>query len=370
MDYPQALLNQPTVRASRWARISSDEEERSREGYVITTQYRFAPGASLQRADVRREDVTLLEALYAPQAELWRINHGWRRAQRRNGFTIDGESGRWGKHDDDDVEEDGPEPGAERTDHTGVEPYVTDSRNLLLLRPIAGLIRSEPAHKSLAYALQRGIQFVFQVEEQEVAVELIGQGDEQRLLLWEAAEGGTGVWERLLADRTAFAEVAREALRVCHFRPDTGEPDPDWEGRCARACYDCLLSYSNQPEHRHLDRHLIRDYLLALGAAEALPRTTARSYDEQYGWLLERTDPQSSLERQFLESLFEARLRLPSHAQYRPCQDVPAQPDFYYDRDGLPGVCVCSWTDLRTPSRSRWHATAPYAKLSKTGGTV
>jgi len=59
------------------------------------------------------------------------------------------------------------------------------------------------------------------VEENEVAVELIGEGEQQRLLLWEGAEGGTGVWKRILGDPGAFADVAREALRVCHVDPET-----------------------------------------------------------------------------------------------------------------------------------------------------
>lgn len=343
MEYPQALLNQPTVRASRWARISSDEEERSREGYAIDTHFRFAPGDSTLRADIVSEGhgaETLMEVAYAPQSELWRINTGWRRAKRKNGFAIDSEAGRWGKRDDGESEDDDADPGAERTDRTGVKPYVTDSRNLLLLRPRAGLVASEQSYTSLAYALQRGIQFVYQVEEQEVAIELIGQGDQQRLLLWEAAEGGTGVWERLLADKHALSEIAREALRVCHFDPVSGEPDADWSERCARACYDCLLSYSNQRAHRLLDRYAIRDYLLALSSSILEQRTAARTYDEQYRWLLERIDPHSSLERHVVELLYASKLRLPDLAQYRPVDDVAVQTDFYYERNGLPGICV------------------------------
>ncbi len=204
----------------------------------------------------------------------------------------------------------------------------------------ARLAHTEEALRSLAFALQRGIQFVFQVEEQEVAVELIGQGEQQRLLLWEAAEGGTGVWERLMSDRGAFAEVAREALRVCHFDPASGQADVEWAMRCTRACYDCLLSYSNQREHRYLDRHTIREFLLLLGSAALVPRTGGRSYEEQYTWLLERTDPHSPFERQFIQYLYERKLRLPDLAQCQPCSDVAVQPDFYYERDGLPGVCV------------------------------
>src|SRR5579884_2314667 len=251
-EFPQRLLEQPTVRTQQRDRISSDEEERAREGYHITTHYRFAPNAPIGRAEVRDADQTLLEVLSAPQAELWRINHGWRRSTQRMGFTVD-ETGRWQKREDDEVEDDDTagDPAA-RALVGGVKPYVTDRRNVLLLRPAADAPERDAFMKTLAYTLQRGIQVVYQVEEQEVAVELIGQGEEQRLLLWEAAEGGTGVWERILTDPGSFAAVAAEALRICHFLPD-GSPEPEWNARCARACYDCLLSYRNQFDHRFLD---------------------------------------------------------------------------------------------------------------------
>jgi hypothetical protein len=44
MEFPQALFEQPTVRATRWQRISSEEEERAREGYQVTTHFRFPAG--------------------------------------------------------------------------------------------------------------------------------------------------------------------------------------------------------------------------------------------------------------------------------------------------------------------------------------
>jgi hypothetical protein len=34
------------------------------------------------------------------------------------------------------------------------------------------------------------------------------------------------------------------------------------------------------------------------------------------------------------------QLRLPDHAQHTPALGIPVQPDFYYERDGIPGVCI------------------------------
>jgi hypothetical protein len=37
------------------------------------------------------------------------------------------------------------------------------------------------------------------------------------------------------------------------------EADPTWATECAVACYDCLLSYSNQPHHPRIDRQFASD---------------------------------------------------------------------------------------------------------------
>jgi very-short-patch-repair endonuclease len=84
----------------------------------------------------------------------------------------------------------------------------------------------------------------------------------------------------------------------------------------------------------------VRDFLLALARAEIGPAGNGRGYDEQFQHLLSIADPASELEREFLLYLHERRLRLPDAVQTRPLPDVFVQPDFYYERDGLPGACV------------------------------
>ena len=60
--------------------------------------------------------------------------------------------------------------------------------------------------------------------------------------------------------------MARTALEICHFDPDSGEDrggNAREADRCEAACYDCLMHYANQPVHRRLDRKQIKEMLHA-----------------------------------------------------------------------------------------------------------
>ena len=335
-DFPQRLLSQPLMRARVVERISSEEEERVRSGYSITTHFSL-PSSRNQRAMVRTSgDTPIMKLFYAPAARLWRINHGWRRSEQ-SGFTVDPQNGRWGRRDAEDNLGEGSTESLQPV--TGVKPFVQDGRNLLMMQPL-WKDQSLEFQLSLLYALKRSIQFEYQLEEQEVGAELIGQEDYQRLLFWEDAEGGTGVWERLVTEPGALAEVAERALVLCHCDPRTGKDEEKHDfAKCALACYECLLSYSNQLHHRYINRDILRDFLIQIVSSKTMPEHE-RPRDEQYRWLQKMVDPNSSLERSFLRYLYVKGLRLPDNAQNRPAEEVYTQPDFYYERENLPGVCV------------------------------
>ena len=342
MEFPQALLDMPTVQTYPTERISSDEEERVRNGYRITTHFKFDPTLTSRPSTaqaVTTVDAPLLEMTFAPSATIWRINHGWRSGDG-TGFTLDANSGEWIPESRNHVEPDDDQPNVELP-RTGVKPYVWDTKNLLLIKPITTNSGDDSFLASLTHALRRGMQIEYQIEESELAAELIGEGNYRRILLWEAAEGGIGVGERLINERDALARIARRALEVCHYDPDTGDEMDDHDpGNCAVACYQCLMSYTNQGQHGLLDRSLIRSYLLELSTATTEEMAEGRTRAEQYEWLLQQTDSHSSLEREFLQHLHDDGHRLPDYAQYRPSDDIYVQTDFYYDRDGRNGVCV------------------------------
>lgn len=327
------LFEMTTVATQQIERITSDEEERVRQGYVVTTHYRFAAAATGVRklsATVRdRQDEPLLGLDYGPAASLWRINHRWRRATS-DGFMLDTARGTWGRRPGDEADS-AADADAERL-LRGVRLLVRDTRNILLVQPGAG--DNESLLASLQHALRRGIETVFQVEERELAAERLGIGTQRRILLWESAEGGAGVLTRLVDDPSAMARVAAAALEICHFDPVTGADRADESQDCARACYRCLLSYANQPDHPLLNRHVVRDLLLALVDSKTSGGTPATMP-------LDTLASSVSGPIQKLLAQLEARgWRRPDAIQPQ-LADSAVVPDLYYVRSDSPICLFC-----------------------------
>jgi very-short-patch-repair endonuclease len=136
----------------------------------------------------------------------------------------------------------------------------------------------------------------------------------------------------LLDDPGALGEVAREALRICHFDPTTGEDLRRAEGSredCEAACYDCLMTYGNQGDHALLDRHRVKEILLGLTRCTVTASPTASTFAEHLESLKSHTG--SELERCWLDHLAHRGLHLPSDAQ-RLIARVGTRPDFFYER--------------------------------------
>ncbi len=332
LDQPLGeLLRLQNVATRRRDRISSDEEERQRQGYEVRTAVRFTEydGRIARRTgtvDAAGEPLAGLD--YGHAATIWRVNFGWSRRANRNqlGFVLDTERGYWARNDQaasDDPED--PMSAATRR----VIPFVEDRRNCLLLEPSGSLSPDQMA--SLQAALKRGIQAVFQLEEQELAAEPLPSRDIRRLLMFfEAAEGGAGVLRRLLDDPGGLAAVAREALSICHFDPVTGEDlhhAPNATERCEAACYDCLLSYGNQRDHGLLDRQAIRELLLKLAGATVSSAAGSVRPDDHVALMRQRCD--SDCERDWLDLLVDQHRRIPSHAQ-KMVPNARCRPDFLY----------------------------------------
>jgi hypothetical protein len=277
---------------------------RQRLGYELRTGVRFAGrdgDLSARNATLQTGGEKLATLTYGNAATLWRINLGWTRRKNKSqlGFVLDTERGFWARTDQETTG-DPEDPLSASTSR--VIPYVEDTRNCLMLR----LEENYPPEvlAPLQSALKNAIQVVYQLEDNELSAEPLPSCYDRRLILfYESAEGGAGVLRRLLDDTGAFGRIAAEALRICHFDSKTGEDRrhaPRAREDCEAACYDCLMTYTNQMDHPILDRQSIHNLLMQLTKAtvEASPSLGTRSEHLQQ---LERLAG-STLEKKWLAS--------------------------------------------------------------------
>lgn len=326
-----SLFRMRHVSTKRRDRIHCDEEERFRLGYDLLTGVRFPKrGGQISRRVglLTHHEQPLATIVYGQAATLWRLNLGWKRRKTPTdyGFVLDLERGYWAADDSQDDDKD--DPMSKRTQK--VIPYVEDRRNCAVINLEEGLDTSTVL--TLQWALKNAIQVLYQLESNELAAEpLPDRESPTRILLYESAEGGAGVLRCLLDDPKAIREIARKALEICHFDPDTGEDlrhAPKAKEDCEAACYDCLLSYGNQRDHAFLDRQLLKDLLLSWRDATMTASPTALPRNEHLSELEKLCD--SQLEKSWLRYLDQQLLHLPSKAQVL-VAEAQARPDFLYE---------------------------------------
>jgi serine/threonine protein kinase len=290
------LLHMHTVYTTPRERISSDEEERRRAGFRLETSYAFQDhGARTGRltshvsgADGR----PVLDVDYGDSATVRITNLGRVRDKQGepDGYWLDLGDGRWlnDRAAADAIEGTGmpvvDQDGNEKRRKKRVLPYVEDRRNILVVT--LDEPQPEPVALSFLYALERGIEAAFELEDSELTAELLppDDGPRRRMLFTEAAEGGAGVLRRIQHEKDALARAARTALEICHFDADTGEDEggPTDHEKCARGCYACLLTYANQAHHRQLSRHAARPLLARLADARTEREDRGESRSERF----------------------------------------------------------------------------------------
>lgn len=254
-------LELPNVILKRSERITCNEEDRIRQGYRLQLAFRFAPEPGGKRI-IKAVVPDYLELQYGPSATIMIINHGWK-GKNIPGFLIDTESGELLQEESLVEEISTSSKNVSKTKRLErLKLAVFDTQNILRLNIInRELKENRNFETTLLYALERGIEEYFQLEDSELVGELIGEGDGKALFFYEASEGGAGVLRRLVEEPFALSEVTKTALSIMHFDPKTGE---DLANDKHHACYECLLSYSNQLHAAVLNRYVVREFLIEL----------------------------------------------------------------------------------------------------------
>jgi ATP-dependent helicase YprA (DUF1998 family) len=336
--HPRQGMVLTNMYAQRRARITADEEERLRLGYVLTSHYRAGGRRRIYRVEAT---AAAFQLTLEHGGEVLLINQGQREREGDPlGFTFCDKCHRWlvGKESDQKhvstPSERGECPQAARADDLLRHLWLTatvQSDLALLDVPLPENVPLESAlgtealsfYTTLLHTWMRALMVAFNLDESELDGFLAPGPDEEmpyRLILYETSVGGSGVLASL-------AEAGRMELAVARARELLHEQDPD-EG-CERACYDCLLSFYNQRDHALLDRRQVLPWLQALeGLAVEIEG------DEDAPAALE-AQCQSDLERQVLRAIHDRGLPLPDTAQeilYDRGESPLAIADFYYQR--------------------------------------
>jgi len=349
LDMIDSMLRMTSAGTRLTDRITSDEEERQRMGFEIMTGFTF--GVENNELDALTAEAKIGDHVYATltygdAATIYRVNKGWMRRTNPNarGFSLDLERGYWVKSSDDENEadEDAPEQVAGPVRHN-IVPYVEDRRNVLTIRFAEALDLSTMA--TLQAAFRQALVDRFQVESSEIAVEpLPGRNERQLLFFYEASEGGAGVLRRLVEDEDVLADLASAALERCHFDLVTGDdngPTANGGDGCEAACYDCLLDYYNQPDHRLIDRKLGERVLARMRDAKVMISSDALPRDQKIKVLLSTIDAEehpSTLEKEWLQDVVQKyRLRVPTRNQVW-VDGKKTRPDFEYRTNDVMAV--------------------------------
>ncbi|MET9145260.1 protein kinase [Streptomyces sp. NPDC004042] len=393
------LLHLHTVYTTPRERISSDEEERRRAGFRLETSYAFqdhgARKGRLTSHVTAADGSPVLDLDYGDSATVRITNLGRVRAKEGepDGYWLDLGDGRWlnDRAAADAIEGTGmpvvDEDGNEKRRKKRVLPFVEDRRNILVVTLEEPL--PEPVALSFLYALERGIEAAFELEDSELTAELLppDEGPRRRMLFTEAAEGGAGVLRRIQHDKGALAKAARTALEICHFDPDTGgdEGGPKGGEKCARGCYACLLTYANQTHHRQLSRHAAQPLLVRLADSGTEREDRGESRSERFRRLAPQASP-TPVEADLADLLAQGDLlgwlrakgyRLPDEVEVL-VPEAGACPDLVFRLDGanlavfvdVPGHTPDStrdveagyrleeagWDVLRFPADADWDA--------------
>lgn len=332
VEFIKTLIEMTESEGVPQERISCIEEERSSSGYDIEEYFRYTKGIEHTKSVViQKAGQRLLNLIYDQSTELIKMNRKAKRSES-DGFAIDKRNGKWltQKELEDQVIQDNKKD---------VMVFVRDTSDTLYIQPLSNMEITAEQTISLSYALKRGIEKLFQVEESEIGVRVMGNKNKPNILIYEASEGCLGILSQLIQEPAKLKELFDESYRCMHFDPET-RTETEKGKNLPRATYEDLLSYYNQRDHEILDRYSIREVLEQLMDCDLSLMQKGNDRDKQYSYLLDMYDKSSGTELPLIKYLYKNKLALPDKAQVN-IPDFYINADFVYNTQNGPVLIFC-----------------------------
>lgn len=330
-------IEMPDQIAESKAGITSDEEERMRLGYRISSHYH--PGTIIETWDISidGQDYGNFTISYDHNGQIVNINEGAVSAKENKEiehFTLCTACNRWLTSENGIKEHLNPKSQnhcwKNATDSDVIREivlYTTSYHDVLKIdcQPPSNISENEweSFYITLSQALIEGIEIALNVDVDEIKT-FIAPNPAQRgtfsAILYETAEGGAGILRSLVHNEGVFESVIHCARVILHDEDDTG---------CTRACYECLCNFYNQGVHDKLNRHLVLPLFRKLESSSLTPLSDdmqSSHYHDLYA------SCESEFEKMVLEKISSEKIPLPTHGQKIIYSgDIPvAKPDFTY----------------------------------------
>jgi len=323
-------MEMPDMYGSSSERISSDEEERQRLGYKISSHY--DKGREVLTYTVKGQSSSF-NFTYEHNGRIIVVNRGTNRSEDgaeglETGFIFCNACNNWlfgekaTKHLENGRDQ-CPRNATQEDIMEGIYLFTQGLHDVLTLDiPYPdGMPEGsrEAYYTSIKGAILQGIQIALNVEESEVRGILKPNPTKEgefKIIIYEKTEGGVGI-VKAMAEKARLKEIIGRAREILHEGDSNG---------CQKACYECLLSYYNQIEHALMDRNLALEFLRQYSD----PDISIAHQKERYQELYDKCD--SDFERAVLDKIVELGLPLPDDGQniiYNGAIPI-AKPDFFY----------------------------------------
>ena len=319
------LLQQSDMEALKSDRISCMEDERRKRRYTDNISFSFQKETTNQvRMKVKYGEEAILSFHYLPAAHLHHLIRKGTKSEEIEGFLLDEHTGRWKKKKDVKEQEKSDDPVTIKT----VKLYTTIRTDCIYIEPLRNLHLDHAGTITLMYALKKAIEIYFQIDEQELGCELMGDPKAPNILFYESAEGSLGVLSRLVEEKGCFAAIIEKAKECSGLTLENqGE---------VKAGYDNLLSYYNQRYHRDINPEQIREALeiLSHSSTETDAGATAERRDLKYKALQKQltTKENVAVHKELLEEFHSQKMRLPDQLFFRE-PETELEFDFYFEPD-------------------------------------
>lgn len=332
VEFRKDVIELSETDGSPQMRISCEEEERTSQGFIIDDYFNYTGGIeSTKDVIIKKGGEPLLKVIHGPATNLIKLNRQWRRSPDE-GFRMDKRTGKWLRNKD--LENQDIADNAK-----SVMIFTTDTADTLLIQPLDNLDIDRDQILNLSYALKRGVETIFQVEDREIGVSIVGNPERPNILIYESAEGSLGILSQFIKVPRKLKELFEKTYEILHFDL-ASRTESDKGKELPKATYEDLLSYFNQRHHEIMDRRSIKEALEYLIDCEYLETQAGGDRDEHYKSLLEQYDKYSATELPLLKYLYKNCLALPDRAQV----NIPGfyiSADFVYDSPTGAAIVFC-----------------------------